>query len=62
MKTQKQMMHESSLSPVRRHAAFMEIMNGPNPLTSAEISKLIALRPCEYAFMRAYLGTGVVVQ
>jgi hypothetical protein len=42
----------------QRHFAlcrtFNEIMTGPNPLTKAEIQKLIDKRPERYGFLRAW--------
>ena len=51
---QRAMCNRATSAPARRLEAFLEIQNGPNPLTDSEIRALSRLRP-EYAFVLAYI-------
>lgn len=55
-KTQKEMCEDAILGPARRFHAFMGIMNGPNPLTDAELVTLAEKYPERYGFFKAYVG------
>jgi hypothetical protein len=46
---QVQMFYQAHRQIADRDAAFVEITNGPNPLTKAEIAKLIAKDPIRYS-------------
>jgi hypothetical protein len=53
--SQNEMFYGAHRKMTERMKTFNDIMKGPNPLSQDEIRKLIAKRPAEYAFMRAWL-------
>lgn len=55
-RAQRKMCEDAELAPARRYHAFMGIMQGPNPLTDAELIALAEKYPDRYGFFRAYVG------
>jgi len=56
MTSKKTRLIQSPPPVAERYRVFMEIMEGPNPLTDDEIRKLIEKRPAYYGFLDAFLS------
>lgn len=54
-KGQKKMLSKATGHLPAKYKVFAEIMSGPNPLSQAEIKKLIQKRPDYYEFLKAYV-------
>ena len=58
MKSQIQMYREAERKIADRNAAFVEIMQGPNPLTPEEVDALAEKDPARYGIFKGAYGTG----